>query len=79
MCVHGFVFLGVCCLFQICILAMRVSGAELALVIFTGMRLMLDAYLGGLSLKNLTVEEYGVRTDIAVNCWCVLIFVWLSS
>ena len=44
---------------------MRVSGAELALVIFTGMRLMLDAYLGGLSLKNLTVEEYGVRTDIA--------------
>ena len=32
-------------------------------------------YLGGLSLKNLTVEEYGVRTDIAVNCWCVLICV----
>ena len=26
---------------------MRVSGAELALVIFTGMRLMLDAYTGG--------------------------------
>ena len=57
------------------ILAMRVSGAELALVILTGIRLMLDAYSGSLSLKNMTAEVYWDRMRISQLSWIVLVIV----
>lgn len=57
------------------ILAMRASGAELALVVSTGIRLMLDAYIGSISLTRMSIEEIQLVGPVAMLCWWVLFVV----